>query len=245
MATKTGIEWTEMTWNPVTGCIKVSQGCKHCYAERMAKRLKAMGSARYENEFLPTLHEDLIDLPRRWKKPRTVFVNSMSDLFQEAVPLEFIQRVFETMVATPQHTFQVLTKRSERLLELSPILPWASNIWMGVSVEDARVIQRVEHLAATAAHVKFLSCEPLIGPLDDLPLQGIDWVIVGGESGRGARAMEEAWVQSIRRQCRLHRTAFFFKQWGGVRKDMTGRLLNGRTYDAMPRRKEIPIVLAT
>ncbi|CCD39850.1 unnamed protein product [Candidatus Paraburkholderia kirkii UZHbot1] len=211
----------------------------------MAKRLKAMGSARYENDFVPTLHEDLIDLPRKWKKPRTVFVNSMSDLFQEAVPLDFIQRVFQTMMATTQHTYQVLTKRSERPLEFSPLLPWAPNIWMRVSMKDARVLHRIEHLAATAAQLKFLSCEPLIGPIDHLPLDGIDWVIVGGESGRGARPMEEAWVQSIRHQCRAHRAAFFFKQWGGVRKDMTGRLLNGRTYDAMPRRKEIPLVFAT
>jgi protein gp37 len=243
MATKTGIEWTEMTWNPVTGCIKLSQGCKHCYAERMAKRLKAMGSARYENEFEPTLHEDLIDLPLKWKKPRTVFVNSMSDLFQEAVPIDFIQRVFATMVATPQHTYQILTKRSERLLELAPLLPWPSNVWMGVSVEDGKVTQRVRHLAATPAKIKFLSCEPLIGPLDDLPLEGIDWVIVGGESGRGAREMKEDWVQSIRQQCRANHVAFFFKQWGGVRKDMTGRLLNGRTYDAMPQRKVISLRL--
>lgn len=244
MATKTGIEWTEMTWNPVTGCIKISQGCKNCYAERMAKRLRAMGSARYGNEFAPTLHADLVDLPRKWKKPRTVFVNSMSDLFQEAVPLEFIQRVFETMQATPQHTYQVLTKRSERLLELAPCLPWPGNVWMGVSVEDARVVDRIRHLAATPAAVKFLSCEPLLGPLENLPLDGIDWVIVGGESGRGARPMFEEWVQSIRQQCRVYRTAFFFKQWGGVRKDMTGRMLNGRTYDAMPSRRVIPIALS-
>lgn len=244
MATKTGIEWTEMTWNPVTGCVKISQGCKNCYAERMAKRLKAMGSARYDNEFSPTLHEDLIDLPRKWKKPRTVFVNSMSDLFQEAVPLEFIKRVFETMRATPQHTYQILTKRSERLLELAPHLPWPENVWMGVSVEDARVVDRIRHLAATPAVVKFLSCEPLLGPLDDLPLDGIHWVIVGGESGRGARPMLEEWVQSIRQQCRAYRTAFFFKQWGGVRKDITGRTLNGRTYDAMPSRRVIPISLS-
>ena len=215
MATKTGIEWTEMTWNPVTGCVKISQGCKNCYAERMAKRLKAMGSARYDNEFSPTLHEDLIDLPRKWKKPRTVFVNSMSDLFQEAVPLEFIKRVFETMRATPQHTYQILTKRSERLLELAPHLPWPENVWMGVSVEDARVVDRIRHLAATPAVVKFLSCEPLLGPLDDLPLDGIHWVIVGGESGRGARPMLEEWVQSIRQQCRAYRTAFFFQTMGG------------------------------
>jgi protein gp37 len=244
MATKTGIEWTEMTWNPVTGCVKISQGCKNCYAERMAKRLKAMGSARYDNEFAPTLHEDLIDLPRKWKKPRTVFVNSMSDLFQEAVPLEFIKRVFETMRATPQHTYQILTKRSERLLELAPHLAWPENVWMGVSVEDARVVDRIRHLAATPAVVKFLSCEPLLGPLDELPLDGIHWVIVGGESGRGARPMLEEWVQSIRQQCRAYRTAFFFKQWGGVRKDITGRTLNGRTYDAMPSRRVIPISLS-
>ncbi|KIG11428.1 DUF5131 family protein [Caballeronia concitans] len=245
MATKTGIEWTEMTWNPVTGCVKISQGCKHCYAERMAKRLKAMGSARYEFEFAPTLHEDLIGLPLKWKKPRTVFVNSMSDLFQDAVPLDFIQRVFETMVATPQHTYQVLTKRSRRLFELAPLLPWPSNVWMGVSVENERVVERVDHLAATPAMVKFLSCEPLIGPLDNLPLAGIDWVIVGGESGPGARPINEKWVQSIRRQCHTQRAAFFFKQWGGVRKDRTGRLLNGRTYDAMPQNKGILLTLVT
>jgi protein gp37 len=235
MATTTTIEWTEMTWNPVTGCIKISQGCKHCYAERMAKRLNAMGSARYVNGFAPTLHHDLIDVPRRWKKPRVVFVNSMSDLFQEDVPLDFIQAVFRTMVECPQHTFQILTKRSERLAKLAHLLPWPPNIWMGVSVEDQRVVNRVMDLASTPARVKFLSCEPLIGPLEDLPLTEIDWVIVGGESGFGARPMNEDWVQSIRRQCRMHRVAFFFKQWGGVRKDQTGRQLNGRTYDEMPR----------
>ncbi len=240
MATTTTIEWTEMTWNPVTGCVKVSQGCKHCYAERMAKRLKAMGSARYEDGFKPTLHHDLVDVPRKWKKPRTVFVNSMSDLFQEAVPLEFIQSVFKTMVECPQHTFQVLTKRAERLLELSPHLPWPKNVWMGVSVEDARVVDRVRLLAQTPAKVKFLSCEPLIGPLDSLPLENISWVIVGGESGKGARPMKEEWVHSIHRQCRDAHVAFFFKQWGGVRKDRTGRTLNGRTYDEMPRRRISP-----
>lgn len=237
MATVTSIEWTEMTWNPVTGCVKVSQGCKHCYAERMAKRLKAMGSARYEDGFKPTLHPDLVDVPRKWKKPRTVFVNSMSDLFQEAVPLEFIQSVFKTMVECPQHTFQILTKRAERLLELSPHLPWPKNVWMGVSVEDGRVVDRVRLLAQTSAKVKFLSCEPLIGPLDSLPLENINWVIVGGESGKGARPMKEEWVHSIHRQCLDARVAFFFKQWGGVRKDRTGRTLNGRTYDEMPRRR--------
>ncbi|WP_042886324.1 DUF5131 family protein [Cupriavidus necator] len=237
MATTTTIEWTDMTWNPVTGCIKISQGCKHCYAERMAKRLHAMGSARYENGFAPTLHHDLIDTPRRWKKPRVVFVNSMSDLFQEDVPLDFIQAVFKTMVECPQHTFQVLTKRADRLAQVADQLPWPANVWMGVSVEDDRVVHRIKDLASTPAQVKFLSCEPLIGPLEKLPLAGIDWVIVGGESGKGARPMEEAWVQSIRRQCRAARVAFFFKQWGGVRKDRTGRELNGRTYDEMPRKR--------
>jgi len=235
MAKLTSIEWTEMTWNPVTGCVKISQGCKNCYAERMAKRLHAMGSVRYPEGFKPTLHEDLIDVPRKWKQPRTVFVNSMSDLFQEAVPLDFIQKVFKTMEECPQHTFQVLTKRSERLLELSPYLPWPKNVWMGVSVEDERVIERVADLSKIPAAIKFLSCEPLIGPLESLPLSKIDWVIVGGESGPGARPMQQQWVQSILRQCRAHKTAFFFKQWGGVRKDLAGRILHGKTYDEMPR----------
>lgn len=235
MATDSNIEWTELTWNPVTGCIKVSQGCKNCYAERMAKRLKAMGSERYADGFKPTLHWDLVDTPLAWRKPRLVFVNSMSDLFQEDVPETFIRRVFQTMVACPQHTFQILTKRSERLRELAARLPWPDNVWMGVSVEDARVLDRAFHLAAIPAAVRFLSCEPLIGPLDDLPLKNIDWVIVGGESGPRARQLEVSWVKSIRKQCRKHGVAFFFKQWGGVRKDLTGRVLDGRTYDEMPR----------
>ena len=234
MATVSHIEWTEMTWNPVTGCIKISQGCKHCYAERMAKRLHAMGSPRYAPRFKPMLQEDLIDLPRKWKKPRTVFVNSMSDLFQEKVPVEFIQRVFKTMEECPQHTFQILTKRSERLLEVAPFLNWPKNIWMGVSVENQAVMDRVRHLSEVPATVRFLSCEPLIGPLDELPLGKIHWVIVGGESGPKARPMERDWVQSIFRQCRKVEVPFFFKQWGGVRKDKTGRKLFGRTYDEMP-----------
>lgn len=234
MATTSSIEWTEMTWNPVTGCLKVSQGCKHCYAERMAKRLHAMGSQRYANGFRPTLQYDLVDLPRRWKKPRVIFVNSMSDLFQEDVPEDFIRAVFATMEACPQHTFQILTKRSERLRALGSKLPWPSNIWMGVSVEDTRVIHRISDLAAVPAKVRFLSCEPLIGPLESLPLEGIHWVIVGGESGPFARAMQAEWVDSIRRQCIRWNVAFFFKQWGGVRKDMTGRELHGRTYNEMP-----------
>ncbi|MBZ5666801.1 MAG: phage Gp37/Gp68 family protein [Acidobacteriia bacterium] len=236
MATTSKIEWTEMTWNPVTGCVKVSQGCKHCYAERMAKRLFAMGAERYENAFRPTLHDDLIDLPRKWKKPRVIFVNSMSDLFQEAVPEEFIRRVFMTMRECPQHTFQILTKRSERLRDIGQRLQWPFNVWMGVSVENAGAMGRITDLAAVPAHIRFLSCEPLIGPLDDLQLKGIHWVIVGGESGPGARPMEPGWVEGIHRQCRRERVPFFFKQWGGVRKDRTGRSLNGRTYDEMPQR---------
>jgi protein gp37 len=235
MATVSTIEWTEMTWNPVTGCIKISQGCKHCYAERMAKRLKAMGAARYADGFKPTMHNDLIEAPRKWKRPRLIFVNSMSDLFQDAVPDTFIRRVFDTMRDCPQHTFQILTKRSERLRQLGTSLPWSSNIWMGVSVEDARVKGRITDLAAVPAHVRFLSCEPLIGPLDKLTLDGIHWVIVGGESGLGARPMQPEWVESIQRQCARKGVAFFFKQWGGVRKKSTGRELHGRTYDEMPR----------
>ncbi len=223
-----------MTWNPVTGCTKVSQGCKHCYAERMAKRLTAMGSDRYRNGFEVTLHPDLLDVPRGWRQPRVVFVNSMSDLFHDDIPLAYIQRVFATMRDCPHHTFQVLTKRSERLVELAPQLPWPANVWMGVSVEHARVVQRVRDLQRVPAAVRFLSLEPLIGPLDALPLDGIHWAIVGGESGPKARPMRKEWVTSIFRQCRAVRVPFFFKQWGGVRKDLTGRELNGRTYNEMP-----------
>lgn len=236
MGTHSKIEWTEVTWNPVTGCSKVSEGCRHCYAERMAKRLKAMGNGRYANGFDVTLHHDLIKLPLRWREPRTVFVNSMSDMFHETVPLDFIQAVFETMKACPQHTFQILTKRALRLRSLSSELQWPANVWMGVSVEDEQSIPRIAELKEVSAHLRFLSCEPLIGPLENLPLEGISWVIVGGESGPGARPMRKKWVESIRRQCRNLNVPFFFKQWGGVRKDLTGRELNGRTYDAMPGR---------
>jgi protein gp37 len=234
MPTRSSIEWTEMTWNPVTGCTKVSQGCKRCYAERMAKRLTAMGSDRYRNGFRVTLHPDLLDVPRRWRQPRVVFVNSMSDLFHEDIPLDYIQRVFATMRDCPQHTFQVLTKRSERLAEAAPQLSWPRNLWMGVSVEDARVISRIGDLQRVPAAVRFLSLEPLIGPLDQLPLAGIHWVIVGGESGPRARPMRKEWVDSIHRQCRDARVPFFFKQWGGARKDLAGRELHGRTFDEMP-----------
>jgi len=234
MPTKSNIEWTEMTWNPVTGCTKISQGCKHCYAERMAKRLTAMGSDRYRNGFRVTLHPDLLDVPRKWRQPRVVFVNSMSDLFHEDIPDAFIQRVFATMRDCPQHTFQVLTKRAERLAAIAPRLPWPHNVWMGVSVEDARVVNRIGYLQKAPAAVRFLSLEPLIGPLEGLRLEGIDWAIVGGESGPHARPMKPEWVKSILRQCRAASVAFFFKQWGGVRKDMTGRKLNGTFYNEMP-----------
>jgi protein gp37 len=239
MAGESTIEWTEWTWNPVTGCTKVSQGCKHCYAERMAKRLKAMGATRYENGFNLTLHEDLIDLPRRWRRPRTIFVNSMSDLFHEQVPDEFIMRVFETMRDCPQHIFQVLTKRSERLRQLGSSLVWPENVWMGVSVEDERVVERVIDLQSTPAKVRFLSCEPLIGPIPSLPLNGIHWVIVGGESGPKSRPMQFEWVTEIRDQCMDASVPFFFKQWGGVRKHLTGRALEGRTWDEMPERLNV------
>ncbi len=223
-----------MTWNPVTGCTKISQGCKYCYAERMALRLKAMRVQHYENGFDVALHEDALETPLKWKKPRVVFVNSMSDLFHEDVPAEFIRQVFETMTRCPQHIFQILTKRSQRLKALSSSLHWPVNVWMGVSVEDDRVLFRIEDLKHVPAAVRFLSCEPLIGPLDELPLQGIHWVIVGGESGPGARPMKQEWVHSILNQCEAMDVPFFFKQWGGVRKQVTGRTLNGRTYDAMP-----------
>ncbi|WP_339173123.1 phage Gp37/Gp68 family protein [Paenibacillus sp. FSL H7-0943] len=234
MSTSSSIEWTEATWNPVTGCTKVSEGCRHCYAATMAKRLHAMGNPRYENGFKLTLHPDLIELPLSWKKPRRIFVNSMSDLFHNDVPLEFIQQVFSVMEKASWHTFQVLTKRSDRLLQLAPELPWPPNVWLGVSVENQKVIHRIDHLRETPAFIKFLSIEPLIGPLKDLNLEGINWVIVGGESGYGARPMEEEWVISIKEQCELQNVAFFFKQWGGVQKHRTGRLLQGRTWDEYP-----------
>lgn len=234
MASKSSIEWTEMTWNPVTGCTKVSQGCKNCYAERMARRLKAMGVERYRNQFDLTMHHDLIDQPRRWSKPRLVFVNSMSDLFHEDVDVEFIQRVIVTMRDCPQHTFQILTKRSRRLRHLSESLCWPPNVWMGVSIENESVVHRVHDLQKVPCAVRFLSCEPLLGPLQDLPLDGIDWVIVGGESGPGARPVDPDWIRAIRSQCRRSNTPFFFKQWGGVWKKRNGRELDGLTYDEMP-----------
>jgi protein gp37 len=234
MATKTRIEWTEMTWNPVTGCTKISPGCKHCYAERMAKRLKAMGNPRYPAGFEIRLHEDLVDAPKRWRKPKRIFVNSMSDLFHDSIPEDYIGRIFDSMSQCPQHVFQILTKRSVRLANLAPTLRWTPNIWMGVSVENTEVTTRIDDLRQVPARVRFLSCEPLLGPLNALPLEGIHWVIVGGESGSGARPMHPDWARDIREQCRAAGVPFFFKQWGGVRKDLAGRLLDGRTHDDMP-----------
>lgn len=236
------IEWTESTWNPLTGCNKISPGCKHCYAERMAKRLQAMGQPNYVNGFKLTMHPQALEKPLEWKTPQVIFVNSMSDLFHKEVPLDFIQQVFDVMKRADWHQFQVLTKRSERLLELSPKLDWADNIWMGVSVENADYSFRIDHLRKTGAKIKFLSVEPLLGPVPKMNLKGINWVIVGGESGPGARPLEREWVVDIKNQCIKARVPFFFKQWGGVQKKKAGRLLDGRTWDQMP--KEINLVRA-
>lgn len=234
MAQSSKIEWTEATWNPVTGCTKVSPGCKFCYADRMAKRLQAMGQQRYRNGFRLTLQEDLIEAPLRWKRPRVIFVNSMSDLFHADVPEDFIRRCFRTMEAASWHTFQVLTKRPERTAELAAALPWPRNIWMGTSVENSDYVWRIKELEHVPAAVRFLSVEPLVGPIPRLPLRHVDWVIVGGESGPGARPMHREWVASIRDRCVERRVPFFFKQWGGVQKSRTGRVLDGRTWDEMP-----------
>lgn len=231
---QSSIEWTEMTWNPTTGCDKISAGCKYCYAEVMTRRLKAMGQEKYKDGFAVRTHENELTTPYKWRSSKIVFVNSMSDLFHPQVSLEFIQKVFAVMNDTPQHTYQVLTKRAERLFELHKQLKWTSNIWMGVSIEDSRVLERIDFLRDTNAQTKFLSCEPLIGPLKNMNLENIDWVIVGGESGRKARPIKESWVWDIRLQCQEQGTAFFFKQWGGVNKKKSGRLLGDRTYDEMP-----------
>ncbi len=243
MAGESSIEWTEATWNPVTGCTMISPGCAHCYAERMARRLQAMGQPSYRNGFELTLQPQVLEVPLRWKKPRTIFVNSMSDLFHRDVPVEYIQRVFDVMRRADQHTYQVLTKRSDRLLELDPVLEWEHQVWMGISVESQRYADRIDHLRETRARVKFLSIEPLLGPLPKLDLRGIDWVIVGGESGPGARPMDPAWATEIRDQCLEAGVAFFFKQWGGFNKKRTGRRLEGRTWDEMPERKRVPLLV--
>jgi protein gp37 len=234
MAAKSSIEWTESTWNPLTGCNKVSPGCKHCYAERMSKRLKAMGQAKYRNGFRLTLHEDSLEDPLKWTKPQMIFVNSMSDLFHKDVPLEFIQAVFDVIRRAHWHTFQVLTKRAERLSELDPLLTWPDNLWMGVSVENQDYTFRIDRLRQTHAKTKFLSLEPLLGAIPHMNLTGINWVIVGGESGPGARPIQPEWVTDIRDQCLAAKVPFFFKQWGGVNKKKTGRELEGRTWDELP-----------
>jgi protein gp37 len=238
MAENSRIEWTGSTWNPVTGCTKISAGCKNCYAERLALRLKAMGNPRYARGFRLALHYDALDTPLRWKQPRTIFVNSMSDLFHPEVPLEFISGVFEVMRRASHHRFQVLTKRSERLLELDSEIEWTPNVWMGVTVEQAEYACRIDHLRRVDAAIKFVSFEPLLGPIPDIDLEGIDWVIVGGESGPGARRMRPEWALDIRDRCCTSGVPFFFKQWGGVNKKLSGRILDGRTWDEMPQKSE-------
>lgn len=228
------IEWTEATWNPVTGCTKTSAGCKNCYAETMARRLKAMGQPNYRNGFALTLHDHVLEYPLHWSRPRMIFVNSMSDLFHEQIPLDFIKRVFAVMRAASWHQFQVLTKRADRLALINVELEWPANVWMGVSVENQANVHRIEDLQKTDAAVKFLSLEPLLGPVEALDLRDIDWAIVGGESGPRARPMKAEWVLAIRDQCREASVPFFFKQWGGRNKKKAGRILEGRTWDDMP-----------
>lgn len=239
MAIGSRIEWTETTWNPVTGCSKVSEGCKHCYAERMSARLRAMGVEKYRRGFEVAQHESVLETPLRWRKPRLVFVNSMSDLFHNLVDSGFIEAVFDVMNRCPQHSFQVLTKRPERTLDLDSDLNWTPNIWLGVSIESGRCLRRLEALRLTSAKTRFLSLEPLLGPLPDLDLSGVDWVIAGGESGPGARPIDPDWVREIRDNCVRRDVPFFFKQWGGTNKKRAGRVLDGRTWDQMPSRETL------
>jgi protein gp37 len=241
MASKSSIEWTESTWNPVTGCTKISDGCLNCYAERMAKRLKAMGQPNYKNGFKVAIHPNSLELPLQWKKSQMIFVNSMSDLFHKEVPVTYIKKVFGVMNLADWHTFQVLTKRSDRLLKLNSKLNWTENVWMGVSVENKDCLNRIDDLRKTNAKTKFISFEPLLGPLPKVNLKGIDWAIIGGESGPGSRPMNPKWVTSLRDQCIKQKVPFFFKQWGGVNKKKTGRLLNGRTWDEMPKPELITV----
>lgn len=234
MSLSSKIEWTDSTWNPVTGCTKVSNGCLNCYAEKLSIRLKAMGNPNYKNGFLITVHEEALEVPLRWKKPQNIFVNSMSDLFHEEVPTKFIHKVFKTMCRANWHQYQILTKRAERLKELSPELPWQRNVWMGVTVEDDYQLDRVDYLRETGAYIKFISLEPLLSQVSDINLDSIDWVIVGGESGHNSRPMKEEWVINIRNQCQENGVPFFFKQWGGKNKKKAGRILEGRTWSEMP-----------
>jgi len=240
---QSSIEWTEMTWNPTTGCNKITAGCKFCYAEVMSKRLQAMGQEKYKDGFKVSIHPDTLSIPYTWKTAKVVFVNSMSDLFHPDIPLDYIKQVFEVMNDNPKHVFQVLTKRAERLYEVHEELKWTDNIWMGVSVENKKVVSRIDFLRKTNAKVKFLSCEPLIGPLYNMNLNKIDWVIVGGESGHTPRPMNTDWVLNIQEQCKYAGVAFFFKQWGGKNKKANGRLLNGKTYSEMPEHHRIELAL--
>lgn len=234
MATNTTIEWTEATWNPITGCTKISPGCVHCYAERMAKRLKAMGQRNYRNGFEVTLHPQTLSIPLKWRKPRIIFVNSMSDLFHEHVPINYIQDVFSIMREANHHIFQVLTKRSSRLVEVSEYLKWSKNIWMGVSVENNDYVYRVDNLRQTEAHTKFISFEPLLSKIQEVNLHNINWVIVGGESGPKSRPMRPEWVTDLRDKCITSNVPFFFKQWGGLNKKKNGRVLEGKTWNEIP-----------
>jgi protein gp37 len=243
MASRSTIEWTEVTWNPTTGCDRISPGCDHCYALTLARRLKAMGQPKYQNDGDPhtsgpgfgvTVHASALGLPYTWHGRRVVFVNSMSDLFHARVPLSFVRQVFGVIADTPQHTYQVLTKRSVRLRRVAASLDWPPNLWMGVSVEDAAQLRRVDDLRSVPAEVRFLSCEPLLGPLDGLDLTGIGWVIAGGESGPGHRPVDPAWVTGIRDRCAAGHVPFFFKQWGGRTPKDGGRVLDGSTWSQMP-----------
>lgn len=234
MGNNSPIEWTDATWNPLTGCTKISPGCKFCYAERLSMRLQAMGQNNYRDGFELTLQPHMLERPLHWRHPRRIFVNSMSDLFHADVPPAYIAQVFDVMRRAHWHQYQCLTKRSQRLLELNSLLQWQPQIWMGVSIENEDYLFRIDHLRRTGAHIKFLSVEPLLGPLHKINLQGINWVIAGGESGPGARALDVEWIRELRDRCVRERVPFFFKQWGGVFKSRTGRILDGRTWDEMP-----------
>lgn len=238
MADRSAIEWTEATWNPVTGCDKVSPGCAHCYAQTFAERWRGISGHPYEQGFDLRLWPQRLDQPQRWKRPRMIFVNSMSDLFHERVPVAFIQQVFTSMEDTPWHTFQVLTKRPERVVELANDLPWPENVWMGVSIENRRFVHRADLLRKVPAAIRFISAEPLLGPLEGLDLRAIDWLIAGGESGPRHRRVDETWIVELRDRCLADGVAFFFKQWGGARPKSQGRELQGRTWDQMPALRE-------
>lgn len=243
MAQNSAIEWTGSTWNPITGCSKHSDGCQNCYAEKMAVRLKNMGLKKYSNAFHLTLHYSNLEDPLEMKKPQTIFVCSMSDIFHKDVPDEFILKLFKVMNDAYWHTFQVLTKRAERIASLSKQITWTKNIWLGTTVENAKVTDRIDYLRNSGAYIKFLSIEPLLGPIPNMNLHGIDWVIVGGESGTNARPMNKEWVVDIKEQCKLSKTAFFFKQWGGKNKKKAGRLLDGKYYDEMPSMKKCKVAM--